>query len=244
MKHKFIHVILILSILLSLSTVALAQEEQPDFDRFTNRELPASLADLKLEAPVELSDMSFDRLDPSLFFAEGESKVIVRLTRPSVAEQGLVDSAAVKARNNLRQQQSTLLNRVMALDPNARVIAQVQIVLNAVFIEIDASILPQLAADPNVLRIAPVGNYELDLTETVPYIGATNVHKIINSPAKASRSPCSTAASTTPTKPLAGPAIRLISPIMTPRLSSRAPSQPKKWLAAMTSWAVCGPMAI
>jgi subtilisin family serine protease len=176
MKHKFIHVILILSLLLSLSTVALAQEEQPDFDRFTNRELPASLADLKLEAPVELSEIFFDRMDPSLFFAEGESKVIVRLTRPSVAEQGLVDSAAVKARNNLRQQQSTLLNRVRALDPNARVIAQVQIVLNAVFIEIDASILPQLAADPNVLRIAPVGNYELDLTETVPYIGATNVH--------------------------------------------------------------------
>jgi hypothetical protein len=34
MKHKFIHVILILSILLSLSTVALAQEDEPDFDRF------------------------------------------------------------------------------------------------------------------------------------------------------------------------------------------------------------------
>jgi minor extracellular serine protease Vpr len=177
MKHKFIHVILILSMLLSLSTVALAQEDEPDFDRFTNRELPDSLADQKLEAPVELSGMSFDRLDPSLFFAEGPGKVIIRLTRPSVAEQGLLDSAAVRERNNLRQQQASLISRVRALDPNARLIAQVQIVLNAVFVEVDASILPQLAADPAVLRIAPVGNYELDLTETVPYIGASKVHK-------------------------------------------------------------------
>jgi minor extracellular serine protease Vpr len=64
---------------------------------------------------------------------------------------------------------------VQALDPNARVIAQTQIVLNAVFVEVDASILPQLANDPAVLRIAPVGNYEKDLSETVPYIGASAV---------------------------------------------------------------------
>ena len=37
MKHKFINIILILSLLLSLSTAALAQEGDPSFDRFTNR---------------------------------------------------------------------------------------------------------------------------------------------------------------------------------------------------------------
>jgi minor extracellular serine protease Vpr len=175
MKHKFINIILILSLLLSLSTAALAQEGDPSFDRFTNRELPASIADLKLDAPVELSGMSVASLDPSLLFAEGAGKVIIRLARPSVAEQGLVDNAAVRERNNLRQQQAALLNRVQALDPNARVIAQTQIVLNAVFVEVDASVLPQLANDPAVLRIAPVGNYEKDLFETVPYIGASAV---------------------------------------------------------------------
>jgi minor extracellular serine protease Vpr len=172
MKHKFINIILILSLLLSLSTAALAQEGDPSFDRFTNRELPASIADLKLEAPVELSGMTLASLDSSLLFAEGAGKVIIRLARPSVAEQGLVNNAAVRERNNLRQQQAALLSRVQALDPNARVIAQTQIVLNAVFVEVDASILPQLANDPAVLRIAPVGNYEKDLFETVPYIGA------------------------------------------------------------------------
>jgi hypothetical protein len=73
----------------------LLRKTSPISTGFTNRELPDSLADQKLEAPVELSGMSFDRLDPSLFFAEGQSKVIIRLTRPSVAEQGLLDSAAV-----------------------------------------------------------------------------------------------------------------------------------------------------
>ncbi len=61
--------------------------------------------------------------------------------------------------------------KVRALDPTARVVARVQGVLNAVFVEVDASVLPALALDPRVVRIAPVGNYELDLSTTVPYIG-------------------------------------------------------------------------
>jgi minor extracellular serine protease Vpr len=178
MKPKLLSIILILSLLLSLSTAALAQEDDPAFDRFANRELPDSLADLKLETPVEQSGIFFDSLDPSLLFTEGPGKVIIRLTRPSVAEQGLTNNAAARERDNLRQQQAALLSRVQALDPNARLIARVQIVLNAIFVEVDASILPQLAADPDVLRIAPVGNYELDLFETVPYIGAADVHEL------------------------------------------------------------------
>jgi minor extracellular serine protease Vpr len=175
MKYKFFNLLMILVLVLSLSTAAMAQEGDPSFDRFTNRELPASIADLKLESPLELSGLSLASLDSSLLFVEGASKVIIRLTQPSVAEQGLLDNAAARARENLRQQQAALLSRVQALDPNARVIAQTQIVLNAVFVEVDASVLPQLANDPAVLRIAPVGNYEKDLFETVPYIGASAV---------------------------------------------------------------------
>jgi minor extracellular serine protease Vpr len=176
MKHKkLLLLLLILSLALSLSTTAMAQEGDPAYDRFTNRELPVSIADLKLEVPVEQSGLSFASLDPSLLFAEGEGKVIIRLTRPSVAEQGLVDNAAARERNNIRREQGALLSRVQALDPNARIIAQTQIVLNAIFVEVDTAILPQLAADPAVLRIAPVGNYEMDLSETVPYIGSSAV---------------------------------------------------------------------
>jgi minor extracellular serine protease Vpr len=172
MKQRAFYGLLILALVLSLGSAAFAQE---GVDRFQGRELPATIADLKLDTPLELSGLSGASLDPSLLFVEGAGKVIIRLVRPSVAEQGLADNAAVRERENLRQQQADLLGRVRALDPNARILAQTQVVLNAVFVQVDASVLPQLANDPAVLRIAPVGNYEKDLFETVPYIGATAV---------------------------------------------------------------------
>jgi subtilisin family serine protease len=103
--------------------------------------------------------------------------VIVRLTQPSVAEQGLSGDATVTARNALRATQATFLQRARAIDASARVLAQTQIVLNAVLLEADAATLARLASDPEVARIAPVGNYRLDLSETVPYIGATAVQQ-------------------------------------------------------------------
>jgi len=36
-------------------------------------------------------------------------------------------------------------------------------------------VLPKIAMDKDVMRVAPVGNYQLDLSETVPYIGAESV---------------------------------------------------------------------
>ena len=178
MKIKMLNILLILVLVMSFPSAALAQEDGPSIDRNANRDLPESVSELKLESPVEVSDLSLADLAPGLLNAEGPGKVIIRLARESVAEKGLVDNAAVRERNSLRQEQNSLLSRVRALDPNARIIAQVQIVLNAVFVEVDASILPQLATDPAVLRIAPVGNYELTLSETVPYIGGSAVQAL------------------------------------------------------------------
>src|SRR5690606_16178578 len=48
-----------------------------------------------------------------------------------------------------------------------------QKVLNAVILEIDASALTTLAANPAVLSIRPVINYSLALSMTVPYLGGT-----------------------------------------------------------------------
>jgi subtilisin family serine protease len=151
----------------------------PATERQLARPLPASVTALRLDAPRQLEGVSSERLHPRLASATGTSKVIVRLAKPSVAEQGLSsDAATVQARDALRRDQRALLDRVRALDPNARVLAQVQAVLNAVLVEVDAAVLPRLARDPAVMRIAPVGNYELDLSETVPYIGATAVQDL------------------------------------------------------------------
>lgn len=164
--------------LLATSLAALGQAPAmavPD-DR-ADRALPAHLADLKLDSPVERSDISTAQLDASLVDAEGAGTVIVRLKATAVAERDLTDTASAKAKQDLQKSQAALMTRIQALDPNARLVAQTQIALNAVFVEVDRSVLPQLANDPAVMRIAPVGTYELDLSETVPYIGATAVQQ-------------------------------------------------------------------
>jgi subtilisin family serine protease len=144
-------------------------------DRAAVRTVPASVGTLKLKAPVRATGITAATLDRSLLAAKGESRVIVRLRNPSVTEQGLTGDAAAQARQNLRYEQADLLDRIYSLDPKARVVASTQLVLNAVFVEVDAAVLPRLANDRAVLRIAPVGNYQLDLSETVPYIGGSAV---------------------------------------------------------------------
>jgi minor extracellular serine protease Vpr len=147
----------------------------PSPERGAQRELPASISELKLKAPLATDGLAVSRLHESLRSAQGEQKVIVRLRNPSVAQLGVTGNDAVSAKENLRNEQASLLDRVRALDPNARVVASTQVVLNAVFVEVDAAVLPKLAMDKAVMRIAPVGNYELDLSESVPYIGAATV---------------------------------------------------------------------
>ncbi|MDX1745123.1 MAG: S8 family serine peptidase, partial [Halobacteriales archaeon] len=78
---------------------------------------------------------------------------------------------------DIRRGQDQLLDRIRAIDPDVQVLAQVQRVLNAVLVQVDASSLDEIASLAAVERVAPVGNYELDLSETVPYIGATAVQE-------------------------------------------------------------------
>lgn len=175
MKRKLFNMLIVLVLVLSLSSAALAQEGEPPIDR-TDREVPDSVAGLKLDSPVELAGVTGSALDASLLGAQGGQKVIVRLKVDSVAEAKGKGLALGKAKKAVVQQQEDFLGRVLALDPDARILSRVQLVLNAVFVEVDASVLPELANDPAVLRIAPVANYEMDLSETVPYIGAAAVH--------------------------------------------------------------------
>ena len=147
----------------------------PAPDRAAQRTVPASISALKLKAPVQATGLDVSRLEQSLRSAQGEQRVIIRLRNPSVAQLGATGNEAAQARTNLRNEQADLLDRVRRLDPNARVVARTQIVLNAVFVEVDAKVLPKLAMDKAVLRIAPVGNYQLDLSDTVPYIGGSAV---------------------------------------------------------------------
>ncbi len=174
MKRVFRNVLFIALLTLALSSVALAANDDLP-DRLTPREVPAHIAAQQLDAPATVSNLDASVLETSLFAATGTEQVIIRLTQESIAEARGQGKALGLAKKAVDDQQVDFLARVQAVDPNAKVIARVQIVLNAVFVEVDAAALPQLAADPAVSRIAPVANYELDLSETVPYIGASAV---------------------------------------------------------------------
>jgi subtilisin family serine protease len=171
MKKKFAS----LAGAMALVVVAGSSVAAPAPERGSNRALPASIPALKLEAPLVSEEVTVSQLHESLRSATGEQKVIVRLRNPSVAQLGLTGNEAAQAKINLRNEQADLLDRIYALDPSARFVASVQVVLNAVFVEVDATALPKLAMDKDVMRITPVGNYQLDLSETVPYIGAAAV---------------------------------------------------------------------
>jgi subtilisin family serine protease len=173
MKRKMVYVFM--AAILVLTNVASVFAQEGGVDRFSGRELPESIVDLKLDSPVVVDDFNASVLDSSLVGATGANRVIIRLSADSGAVAFAKGVDTVNAKKAAKTQQDAFLISVRALDANARVIAQVQTVLNAVFVEVDASVLPALAQDSRVVRIAPVGNYEKDLSETVPYIGASAV---------------------------------------------------------------------
>ena len=176
MKRKVFYAFVALALILANASSALAQDGNPP-DRTTGRGLPASVEGLKLDSPAQ-ADGIFSRgvLDASLLNTTGPSRVVIRLSSESGADAHARGADTSVAKNSVRSQQDAFLARVRQLDPSVRVIGRVQLVANAVFVDVDAAVLPTLAQDSRVLRIAPVADYEMDLSETVPYIGASAVH--------------------------------------------------------------------
>jgi minor extracellular serine protease Vpr len=174
MKRIVINLLLVLVLILVVGSSAAAEDDGPP-DRTDGRELPTAIENLKLDKPIQIDGALANSMSSSLVGAQGDQSVIIRLRTASVAEQKVSGKSAQHAKKKLEVEQSALLKRVLALDPNAKVLGQAQLVLNAVFVQVDAAVLGDIANDPAVLRIAPVANYELDLSETVPYIGAAAV---------------------------------------------------------------------
>ncbi|HMD82113.1 MAG TPA: S8 family serine peptidase, partial [Anaerolineales bacterium] len=161
MHRKLFNVLslmLVLAVVSSTVSLASAQDDQPDVSGLLIPDGPVS---------VEVS--------PLLAQASGKIDLVVQLLDAPLAVGGGHLSAG-QQRNYIRQlgqKQNTLLNQIRNLGGTE--IARVSKALNAVIISIDASQIGALTALPNVRSVRPVGNYELDLTDTVPYIGATEV---------------------------------------------------------------------
>lgn len=122
-------------------------------------------------------------VDSRLADATGPTEIVVRLSSASLAEAQGRDAKRQGGRLNrdqqrdylrqLQREQDALLSQARSL--GGRELGRMSKALNAVAIRIDASQIPALAGLTGVRSIRPVVTYELDLSETVPYIGATAV---------------------------------------------------------------------
>ncbi len=163
----------------ALLGASLAVSAAPPGDRTSERlqqQLPASVEQLKLPKPLEGQGIGAATVDPALIDAKGKQRVIVRLRTPSVAKsKGKSAAARMAHKEQLKIEQSAFVKRAGKKARSMKQVSGVQTVLNAVFLEVNAKDIPELATDRDVLTIHRVRDYELHLTETVPYIGASAV---------------------------------------------------------------------
>jgi subtilisin family serine protease len=147
--------------------------------------LPMSFSEAATRA-VDLSRLAIGggtiakRIDPALLKAKGSVDVVVQLAGVPLAlangenarrEGGLLNRAQQVAHSqSIRKSQDDVLARVLAL--GGQEIARVRIAYNAAIVRIDASKLTALVAIPGVSTVQRVNDYHIDLSETVPYIGA------------------------------------------------------------------------
>ncbi|MEM9313733.1 MAG: S8 family serine peptidase [Pseudomonadota bacterium] len=147
-------------------------------DRFEIRgagTIPNSVTTNKLDSPLLIQ--SVDSVD-SVFAARANEriKVIVRLKGDPVTRHFDQSTAGQQARKEaLKARQSAFMARADQLAPGNKELASTQVVLNSVFLDVKASQIDALREDPEVFSVHRVGNYELELSETVPYIGAAAV---------------------------------------------------------------------
>ena len=138
-------------------------------------DVPASIEQLRLSEPLTTAvDRSV--VDAGLQAAQGRQQVLVRLRTPSVGKsKAKTPGAQQQHKARLKNEQSAFFNRAAKQARGAKMIASAQMVLNGVVLEVDAADIEKLAADKDVMRISRVRDYEMDLSDTVPYIGAAAV---------------------------------------------------------------------
>jgi len=160
------------------SVAPISEAAPPAVDRY-DRSLPASLDALRLAEPLQIAGISRADIDPALLAAAGRQDVLVRLRSPSVARSTANTPASrTMHKEQLKSEQSAFVRRAEKLAPGSTSKGGVQIVLNGVFMQVDAAQIRALANDPAVERISQIRDYQLDLSETVPYITATAMQNL------------------------------------------------------------------
>lgn len=176
-RSRFFSTISLAALLPGLATISVTAA-----DRLSERaaiELPAHIAARKLQVPVNTQVDVAAIIGADLRGAQGRQKVIIRLKDKSVARHyDQSPSGRISRKEQLKYNQSRFLDRADKLAPGCRLLTSTQVVLNSVFMEVDADDIQRLATDGEVYSIHRVRDYQMDLSETVPYIGAAAVQSI------------------------------------------------------------------
>ncbi|MFZ0626667.1 MAG: S8 family serine peptidase, partial [Acidimicrobiia bacterium] len=187
MRRKLLIVLAVFATMFASAIPVGAQEDPAPADQSRSdlrSELPNSVTNLKLSKPItSTKTTAVSKLDPSLLAADGPTDVIIVMSDDSLAESGKTSDVSQKAHvDSLERKQDSFLSK--AEREGARRLGQTQRVINAVFVNADSETLVALAADPAVESIRPAGLYHLavdpetQLSETVPYIGASAVQDL------------------------------------------------------------------
>jgi len=138
-----------------------------------------------LAIPADQQTSPGGRIAPQLLGAKGQIQVWVQLEDESLAAASanakstglpMTREAQRAYLSGLRDKHDDLSRDAQSL--GGRELGRVSKAHNAVAFSIEASKLPALAAHPGVLTVRPVVDYSVDLSETVPYIGATAVQNL------------------------------------------------------------------
>jgi len=132
---------------------------------------PASLAGLRIEQP-------FDAARGPTGVAGRAGEYVVTLSSPSLAKAykdagGLSKSAQKAHVQGLKADQDKVANRVRQI--GGKELARVSKALNGIVVSIDSRQARDLEQMDGVVSVRPLNQYQLDLSETVPYIGAAAV---------------------------------------------------------------------
>jgi hypothetical protein len=89
------------------------------------------------------------------------------------SESGAPDNRQRAHLDQLARKQDALMGQIRSL--GGRELGRMSKALNAVFVSVDAARIPEIKALPGVLSVRRLIDYRIDLSETVPYIGAAAV---------------------------------------------------------------------
>jgi len=123
------------------------------------------------------------KIDRAILDTQGPVDVVVQLSGEPLSVANGLDARIAGGRMNraqqiayahrLRREQDAVLAKVLAL--GGKEIGRVLVAYNAALVRIDASKAPTIANLPGVKSVLRASDFHINLTETVPYVGADAV---------------------------------------------------------------------